>query len=92
MGKFYERLVGTTKISLRKSIGRMSLTSSQLQTILTEIEALINTRPLVYVDNDLDNQIITPVYFLSINKKTGTPVLTVKNDDEKLITFIMLKR
>ena len=92
MGKFYERLVGTTKISLRKSIGRMSLTSSQLQTILTEIEALINTRPLVYVDNDLDNQIITPVYFLSINKMTGTPVLTVKNDDEKLITFIMLKR
>ena len=92
MGKFYERLVGTTKISLRKSIGRMSLTSSQLQTILTEIEALINTRPLVYIDNDLDNQIITPVYFLSINKKTGTSVLTVKNDDEKLITFIMLKR
>ena len=69
----------------------MSLISSQLQTILTEIEALINTR-LVYVDNDLDNQIITPVYFFSISKKTGTPVLTVKNDDEKLITFIMLKR
>ena len=83
MGGFYERLVGITKMSLRKSIGRVSLTSSQLQTILTEVEAIINTRPLAYVDNHLENQIITPAHFLSINIKTGTPVLTVKNEDKK---------
>ena len=82
MGGFYERLLEITKISLRKSIGRVSLTSSQLQTILTEIEAVINTRPSVYVDNDLENQ-ITPAHFLSINIKTGTPVLTVKSENEK---------
>ena len=35
---------------------------------------------MVYVNN---NQIITPVHFLSINIKTGTPVLIVKNADEK---------
>ena len=69
-------------MSVRKSIGRVSLSSSQLQTI-TEVEALINTRPLVYIDNDQDNQIITPAHFLSVNIKTGTPVLTVKNDGEK---------
>ena len=83
MGGFYERLVGITKMSLRKSIGRVSLTSSQLQTILTEVEPIINTRPLAYVDNHLENQIITPAHFLSINIKTGTPVLTVKNEDKK---------
>ena len=83
MGGFYKRLVGITKMSLRKSIGRVSLTSSQLQTILTEVEAIINTRPLAYVDNDLENQIITPAHFLSINIQTGTPVLTVKNEDKK---------
>ena len=33
MGGFYEHLVGTTKMSLRKSICRVSLTSSQLQTV-----------------------------------------------------------
>ena len=70
-------------MSLRKSIGRVSLTSSQLQTILTEIEAVINTRPLAYVAKDLENQIITPAHFLSINITTGTSVLTVKNEDEK---------
>ena len=72
MGGFYESLVGITKMSLRKSIGRVSLTNSQLQTILTKTEAIINTRPLVYVDNDLENEIITPAHFLSINMKTGT--------------------
>ena len=82
MGGFYERLLEITKISLRKSIGRVSLTSSQLKTILTEIEAVINTRPSVYVDNDLENQ-ITPAHFLSINIKTGTPVLTVKSENEE---------
>ena len=61
----------------------MSLTSSQLQTILTEVEAIINTRPLAYVDNHLENQIITPAHFLSINIKTGTPVLTVKSENEE---------
>ena len=61
----------------------MSLTSSQLQPILTKIEAVINTRPLVYVDNDLENQIITPAHFLLINIKIGTPVLALNNEDEK---------
>ena len=78
-----DHLVGITKMSLRKSIGRVSVTSSQLQTILTEVEVVVNTRPLLYVDNELDNKIITPAHFLSRNIKTGTPVLTVKNDDEK---------
>ena len=53
MGGFYERLVGTTKMSLGKSIGRVSLNRSQLQRTLTKAEAVINTGPLVYVDNDL---------------------------------------
>ena len=87
MGGFYERLVGITKMSLRKSIGRVSLTSSQLQTILTDIEAVINTRTLVYVDNDLENQTIPPAHFLSINLETGTPVLMVKNEYEKTDPF-----
>ena len=70
-------------MSLRKNIGRVSLTSSQLQTILTKVEAVIHTRPLVNVDNEVEKQIITPAHFLSINIKTGTPVLTVENEDEK---------
>ena len=55
MGGFYKRLIGTN-MSLRKNTGKVSQTSSQLQTILTKVEAVINA-----------NQIITPAYSLSRN-------------------------
>lgn len=46
MGGFYERMVGLTKRSLQKT------TEKQLVMILAEVEAVINSHPLVYVDDD----------------------------------------
>ncbi|KAF0154889.1 MAG: Pao retrotransposon peptidase domain-containing protein [Ignavibacteria bacterium] len=43
MGGFYERLIGMVKMSLKKSIGKILLTSTQLNTVLTEIEAVLST-------------------------------------------------
>ena len=48
-GGFYERLVGLVKGCMRKSIGRKYLSLEQLTTLLTEIEAALNSRPLTYV-------------------------------------------
>lgn len=62
----------------------VNLISSQLQIISIEVEAVINTKPLAYVDDNLDNQIITPAHFFSVNIKTSTPVLIVKNDNKKV--------
>ena len=47
MGGFYERLVGIIKTSLKKSLGRLCLSLVQLQTLVKEIEAVVNTRPIV---------------------------------------------
>ena len=82
MGGFYERLVGITKIALKKTIGKLYLTHTQLQTIITEVEAVINSRPLVYVDDDSENQIIMPNHFLSLNTKSGIPELIRNNEDD----------
>ena len=82
MGGFYERLVGITKTALKKTIGKLYLTHTQLQTIITEVEAVINSRPLVYVDDDLENEIITPNHFLPLNIKNGTPELIRNNEDD----------
>lgn len=49
MGGFYERLVGLVKQSFRKSIGKICLNIVQLETILTEVEAVVSSRPLVNV-------------------------------------------
>ena len=83
MGGFYERLVGLVKQALRKSIGKICLTIVQLETILTEVEAVINSRPLVYVGADLNSGFaLTPGDFLSLNPKTGVPSL--QTDHEQL--------
>ena len=85
MGGFYERLVGVVKSSLRKSLGRKLLTQIQLQTLIKEIEATVNSRPLVYVESDLESNItISPSHFLSLNPKTGIP----SEDDEDTDAFV----
>ena len=45
-GGFYERLIGVTKRVLRKTLGTAKVTSVELMTLITEVEAIVNTRPL----------------------------------------------
>ena len=52
---FYERLVGLTKRALRKSLGKCCTTSVDLRTLLAEIEAILNSRPLVHVGDDINS-------------------------------------
>ena len=86
MGGFYERLVGIVKRSLRKSLGRRMLTLIQLQTLLKEIESVVNSRPLVYIDEDINSNItLTPGHFLSINPKTGIPQVDIDQDEDYYI-------
>ena len=83
MGGFYERLISITKMALKKSIGKLCLTSIQLQTILPEKEAVVNSRPLVYVNNEVEHRtIITPLDFLSINARTVPPTLMIPEEED----------
>ena len=54
-GGFWERLVRSVKIALKKVIGRCSLNYDELLTILTEIEGVINARPITYVYDDKES-------------------------------------
>ena len=51
-GGFWERLVRSIKNCLRKTIGCSSLTFEELRTLLVEIEATLNNRPLTYMYDD----------------------------------------
>ncbi|KAF2891793.1 hypothetical protein ILUMI_14380, partial [Ignelater luminosus] len=64
-GGFWERLIKTVKDCLKFALGKSRVNIDELQTILTEIEATVNARPLTYIDNDKDNlSILSPSSFL----------------------------
>ena len=45
-GGYYERMVGSMKRTLQKTIGRRILMLEKYQTLLCEAECIINMRPL----------------------------------------------
>ena len=54
------------KKSLRKAIGRTTLTFDQLNTVLIEVESIVNSRPLTYIYDDVKgvSYSISPSYLL----------------------------
>ena len=63
-GGFYERLVRSVKLSLKKTLGRSLLTYEQLETVLCKSEFVINSRPLTYVSSDDLEETLTPFHLL----------------------------
>ena len=64
-GGYWERLVRTVKSALKKTIGLKTLTRSELETTIHEIEGVINSRPLTFVGDNIDDKSpLTPSHFL----------------------------
>ena len=55
-GGFWERLIRSVKRPLRKVVGRTNLTYDELQTLVVEIEGIVNARPVTYVYDDIRNR------------------------------------
>lgn len=51
-GGFWERMVRLTKDALKKTLGKTRVCLKELNTVLIEVEAMINCRPLTYVAAD----------------------------------------
>ncbi|XP_063620742.1 uncharacterized protein LOC134793124 [Cydia splendana] len=66
-GGFYERLVGLVKNCMKKTLQKHLLNDTQLVTAVKEIEAVLNTRPLTYVDSEPDH-VLKPSDFLTMGK------------------------
>ena len=73
-GGWWERMVGTVKVSIRKSLHLSALNEDQLRTVVTELEGVINQRPLTYVsDAEGSASPLTPAQFLSASAPLGEP-------------------
>ncbi|XP_015767737.1 PREDICTED: uncharacterized protein LOC107346459 [Acropora digitifera] len=63
-GGFYERMIGTVKRCLRKVLGNAKLNADELVTVLTEIEATLNSRPLTYEYDEVGAEMLTPSHLI----------------------------
>ncbi|XP_065918376.1 uncharacterized protein [Dysidea avara] len=81
-GGFWERLIGLTKTALKKVLGRTFATLSSLQTLVVEVEAILNDRPLTYVSPDeRDPEPLTPAHMLYGRRITSLPHPMVEDDE-----------
>ncbi|XP_068742560.1 uncharacterized protein [Montipora capricornis] len=58
-GGFFERLVRSTKRCLKKTLGTARFSDEELLSVVVEIEGILNSRPLTYVDDEL-RSLLTP--------------------------------
>ncbi|GFU01520.1 DUF5641 domain-containing protein [Trichonephila clavipes] len=74
-GGLWEAGVNSVKFHLKRIVGSINLTFEEFYTLLTQIEVVLNSRPLVrLVDNDKDSlNVLTPSHFLLGEEIIGPP-------------------
>ncbi|XP_011404755.1 PREDICTED: uncharacterized protein LOC105313216 [Amphimedon queenslandica] len=72
-GGMFERLVGSMKRCLRKTVGKSKLTFDELSTVITEVEGVLNSRPLSFVSTEDLEEPLTPAHFLLGRRSLSLP-------------------
>ena len=62
-GAFYERLIRIVKDALKKCLGNAKLSYEEMETVLVEVEAVINSRPLTCLTEEVD-EALTPSHMV----------------------------
>ncbi|XP_014356362.2 uncharacterized protein LOC106709163 [Papilio machaon] len=77
-GGLWEAGVRSVKNHLRKTIGDSALIFEELSTVLTQIEACLNSRPLSVLSSDPNDPLpLTPGHFL-----VGEPLISISDQDQ----------
>ena len=75
-GGYWERMVKMVKQTLKKMLGRSTLNYDEMNTLLVEVERVINSRPITYVYDDKEavSYALTPSHLIN-----GRSISTVPN-------------
>ena len=63
-GGFFEKIVRSAKTLLRKTLQIAKLTYEELQTVLYEVEQIMNNCPITYYYSDNKESCLTPKHLL----------------------------
>ena len=66
-------MVRSVKTPLKKVVGKAKLNYEEMETVLVEIEALINSRPLTYLYEDDVSEPLTPSHLLAGRNLASPP-------------------
>jgi len=87
-GGIWEAAIKITKLHLKKVVGNQVHTLEELTTLITRIEGVLNSRPLVAMSSDPnDLSVLTPGHFL-----IGQPIMAIPEHDISDIPQNRLKR
>ncbi|KAK0423373.1 hypothetical protein QR680_008111 [Steinernema hermaphroditum] len=80
-GGVYERMIKTIKEALRRSIGKKLIEKHDFITLVTEAEAVVNSRPLTYCSQE--GRILRPIDLLIPNGNVTIPACPSLDDKEE---------
>nr|CAB3263156.1 uncharacterized protein LOC104265735 [Phallusia mammillata] len=82
MGGAWERMIRSARRILSALTNERTLTDDQLQTLLSEVESILNSRPLTPVTWDVDDETpLTPNHLLRVNPFGGLPPAATNDRD-----------
>uniref|UniRef100_A0A1I8BFS9 Integrase catalytic domain-containing protein n=1 Tax=Meloidogyne hapla TaxID=6305 RepID=A0A1I8BFS9_MELHA len=82
-GGAYERLCGLAKNAFKRAIGKRILPLDEMNTVISEVEGILNSRPLVSMDDNPDSvRTLRPFDFLLESGQPGLPPIEKNEDDE----------
>ena len=73
MNGLVERLVGLVKRALRKVLWKTSVSPDIFETLVTKVEAVINSRPLLQPGTELEDSCLTPAHFIAPTSQLSLP-------------------
>ena len=80
-GGFYELLIKGVKLCLKKNVGKSRLSYDELQTIVSEIEGVLNSRPLTYLYSNELEEPFTPPQLVIGKRLLSMPEYTSEEED-----------
>ncbi|XP_064072091.1 uncharacterized protein LOC135193463 [Vanessa tameamea] len=87
-GGLWEAGIKSVKYHLKRVIGNSTLTFEEMITVLTQVEACLNSRPMSSISDDVnDFEVLTPGHFL-----IGEPLLTAPDYNFEELSISSLRR
>ena len=92
VGGVFEWMIRCTKQSLRKIIGQANFSHDELLTAISEVEMVLNSRPLSYLSTDDLEEPLIPSHLIVGQRLMNTPDYTCQQSHEFDVTPNVLTR